>query len=78
MYKFGNFLPFPRMVIKDGRIIGSGSRFETLFPETKKSFAEKCFGLEKQFMEKQKKVSRNFVSRMVYLSFLCIMPGNPI
>ncbi|KQR70553.1 hypothetical protein ASF92_11340 [Pedobacter sp. Leaf176] len=49
-----------------------------LFPETKKRFSEKCFGLEKQFMEKQKKVSRNFVSRMAYLSFLGIMPGNPI
>ena len=59
-------------------VTGSGSGFETLFPETKKSFAEKCFGLEKQFIEKQKKVSRNFVSRMLYLSFLGIMPGNPI
>jgi len=42
------------------------------FPKQKKSFAEKCFGLEKQFMEKQKKVSRNFVSRMLYLSFVAL------
>jgi len=40
------------------------SGFETLFPETKKSIQKKCFGLEKQFIEKQKKVSRNFVSLM--------------
>jgi len=44
------------------------SGFETLFSETKNSVAEKCFGLEKEFMEKQKKVSRNFVSRMVEIN----------
>ena len=41
---------------------------ETFYFETKKSFQKKCFGLEKQFFEKQKKVSHNFVSKMINLN----------